>query len=746
MKPSAGPPDPPSYTFGPFRLDVGARTLERDGAAVPLLPKSFDALLVLVRNSGRLLEKDFLLAEIWPDTHVEENNLARAVSDIRKALGEGPKDQHYVVTVARRGYRFAAPVTTIAPPPTPLPDARVEVAPEIATTRVPEALSGRRAPFRTAATWVAVVFVTAAIGAGVMWMLTPAVPAPVTRLSFTLPQAQSLSSGDRSVAAIAPDGTQVAYVAAPAAIYLRSMAALESHPIRGTEGLGNLGEPVFSPDGQSIVFHASGDQTLKTIRVDGGVAVTLCRAVFPYGVSWGANGILFVEPGKGVMRVAPAGGEPQVLIRLDAGEAAQSPQFLPDGQHVLFTLAKGHSPDRWDRAAVVVQNVATGQRTTVLEGGSDARYVPTGHLVYALTGNLFAIAFDVARLRTSGAAVPVVEGVRRGAADTTGTAQFSVALNGSLMYVPGPLSGRFDLGLTDIKGTVEPLHLPPDSYEAPRVSPDGGRVAFGTDDGREAAVWIYELSGRAPLRKLTFGGNNRYPTWSPDGTRVTFQSDRDGDAAVFWQPLSGGAVERLTTPRPGESHEPEAWSPDGRVLLFSIATARDVSLWTLTLPSRIAAPFNAVRSSTRTGAVFSNDGRWVAYARSDPSGKTIYVEPFPPTGARHQLVRVAGGQPNHPLWSRDGRRLFYNPGPGRFESVGVVTTPTFAFDTPVVLPRSFPGASLASRRPYDVTPDGRVLSAIAAGQAEARRAVNADIQVVLNWFGDLRARVEPSSE
>lgn len=117
------------------------------------------------------------------------------------------------------------------------------------------------------------------------------------------------------------------------------------------------------------------------------------------------------------------------------------------------------------------------------------------------------------------------------------------------------------------------------------------------------------------------------------------------------------------------------------------------------------------------------------------------MEPFPPTGVKHQLLEAADGDPNHPLWSPDGGSLSYNPGPGRFESVTVTSTPAFAFGNPVVLPRSFPGAALFTRRPYDITPDGRILSAIAAGQAEARRPVNADIHVVLNWFEDLKARV-----
>lgn len=605
----------------------------------------------------------------------------------------------------------------------------------------PQTMAGMRSTVWRRAIPIAVTAIVTGALAGTAWYLRPSIPREVTRLSFTLPEGQSLSSGDRSIAAISPDGTQIVYVAAPSALYLRSLLALEPNVIRGTEGNGILGEPVFSPDGRSIVFHASADQTLKRIPVTGGATVTLCRADFPHGLSWGPDGILFVQPGTGIMRVYDDGGTPEVLVNLDEGEAAQSPQTLPGGQHLLFTLANGLAPNRWDSARIVVQSLASGERKTLIDGGSDARYVPTGHLVYAVGGSVFAVAFDVTRLQVSGGAVSVVDGVRRGAPSLAGTAQFGFASNGSLMYIAGPPSARWDLGLTDRKGGVEPLKLPPGPYEAPRVSPDGTRIAFGTDDGKEAIVWIYDLAGATTMRRLTFGRNNRLPTWSSDGTRVAFQSDRDGDAAIFWQPVDGGPAERLTTPSLGESHEPEAWSPNGEMLLFSITNGSDVSLSTLALKQRRVTPFGEVRSSTRTGAVFSPDGQWVAYASFDGSGRTIYVEPYPATGVKHQLVPKGAGEPHQPLWSPDGRQLFYNPGPGRFESVTVTTHPVFAFGNPVAVPRPFPGASPLTRRPYDITPDGRFLSAIAAGQSESGRLTAPQIQVVLNWFEELRARV-----
>ncbi len=101
----------------------------------------------------------------------------------------------------------------------------------------------------------------------------------------------------------------------------------------------------------------------------------------------------------------------------------------------------------------------------------------------------------------------------------------------------------------------------------PRVSPDGTRIAFGTDDGNEAIIHTYALSGASGMKRLTFGGKNRYPIWIAND-RVAFQSDREGDLAIFWQSIEGGPAERLTTPDPGTSHVPDSWSAKVDTFLF----------------------------------------------------------------------------------------------------------------------------------------------------------------------------------
>ena len=366
--------------------------------------------------------------------------------------------------------------------------------------------------------------------------------------------------------------------------------------------------------------------------------------------------------------------------------------MLPDGTTVLFTSASSisHGTDRWDKARVVVQSIRTGERKTLVDGGSDGRYLPTGHIVYALAGTVFAIPFDARRLEVSGGPLPIVEGVRRSVNSGMGTAQFSVSTTGSLIYVPGPPSsaaGQQDVSLFDRKGVAEPFRLPPGSYEYPRASPDGKRVAFGTNDGKEDIVWIYELSGATAMRRLTFGGNNRFPMWSADGQRVAFQSDREGDLAIFWQRADGtGAAERLTTPEPKTSHTPEAWSPKDDTFLFSVTREAEVSLWAFRMQDKKATPFGAVRSTTGpTTAAFSPDGRWVAYYTNESGPITVYVQPFPATGAKYQISKEPGA--HHPLWSPDGKELLYIPTVGNLASVSVTTHLSFLVPRVFFFPR-----------------------------------------------------------
>ena len=338
-----------------------------------------------------------------------------------------------------------------------------------------------------------------------------------------------------------------------------------------------------------------------------------------------------------------------------------------------------------------------------------------------------------------GGPVPIIEGVARAGVSQTGVAHFVSSDNGSLVYIPGPASSsstQQDVAFLDRQGKVEPLRLPSGPYEHPRISPDGTRLAVGTDDGKMANVWVYELSGKSARRQLTFGGRNRFPIWSADGQRVTFQSDREGDLALFLQRADGaGTAERLTKPEQGTSHVPESWAPDGKTLLVAVRKGSSSSLWAFSMPSKQAAAYGGVEASLSISAAFSPDGRWVAYSYL---GGGILVQPFPATGAKYQVSTAI-----HPFWSPDGKELFF-PSSAQLAVSGVTTKPSFTFANPAQLPIGglLEGGN-AIERNIDITPDGkRFVGVIAADQTQSGTTSTPQIQVVENWFEELRARVK----
>src|SRR2546422_6530672 len=593
-----------------------------------------------------------------------------------------------------------------------------------------------------------------------VWNLRPSVPATTMRFSFTIPGDQRFSIPGRSLIAISPDGTQMVY-AANSRLYIRSMSEVESKPISGTENTqGVAANPLFSPDGRYVAFwwQTGNRGTLKKIAVGGGSPVTLAEATNNvYGTSWDKDGIVIGQVSEGIRRVSENGGKPETLVRVKADEVAANPQQLPGAQAVLFTLAPATGRDRWNKARIVVQSLKSGKRKTLIEGGSDARYVPTGHIVYALSGTLFAIPFNVKRLEVIGTPVPIIEGVRRapGAAGS-GDAQLSFSNNGSLIYIPGPVSAyvfQWELALFDRQGGVTPLKVPPAESYFPRVSTDGKRAAFEIDDGQDANISVYDLSGTSPVRRLTFGGRNRFPIWSADGERIAFQSDREGDPGIFWQRADGtGPAERLTKPEQGTSHIPESWTPKGDSFLFRALKGSSVTLWTFSVPDKKTAPFEAVQPSP-TNAVFSPDGRWVAYESSETTGFDLFVQPFPSKGAQYQVPGKPGKR--HPLWSPDGKELFFDalvPGElnRQFFGVSVTTRPGFTFGNPVPLAKVTGGGSIpglpTSRDStnYGVTPNGQFIAQYnpSNGIPELEAGGPASqIQIVLNWFEELKRRV-----
>src|SRR5262249_16997246 len=247
------------------------------------------------------------------------------------------------------------------------------------------------------------VLVGAAAATAMLWKPQPLPATATTRFFIPLPNGQQLML-PRQAVTISPDGTRIVY-AADGKLFVRSMTEIEPRPIPGTDGALH---PTFSPDGQSLAFWTDG--SLKRIDASGGTPVTICQttqAAAPSGIAWTDSGILFAENRAGIMRVSANGGKPEVVVAVKDSGLVHGPQLLPDGDTILFTIAQRTTgvDDIWGRAQIVTQSLKTGERKTLIDGGDDGRYVPTGHLVYMQGGTLLAVPFDVAKLAVTGGPV-----------------------------------------------------------------------------------------------------------------------------------------------------------------------------------------------------------------------------------------------------------------------------------------------------------------------------------------------------
>ena len=587
----------------------------------------------------------------------------------------------------------------------------------VATTAPPRSVWARALPYLVGA-------VAAAAGLGALaWRLAPEPePAIVSRFTVTLPQGQNLRNIGRPLVAVSPDGRSFVYNA-DGGLRLRSMSEVEPRIIAGTEA--GLTNPTFSPSGEQIAFYASGD--LKRVSISGGGATVIAHGIDnPFGIDWADNGTILFATSKGILRVADAGGTPELVIPGTGTERFGQPQLLPGGSAVLFSVTTAAGDTAWDQAQVVVHSLSSGERTIVLQTGRDGRYLPTGHLVYAVEDDLYAVPFDPESLRVTGAAIALAQGMWwRNSAH----ANWSVSRNGTLVHVPDlPIESLHPVWVRR-DGAIAPIDQIPGGT-TPRLSPIGKHLLLEVSGD----VWIYEIDTGRRTRVTTDGLSGR-PAWHPDGTQIAYSSSRSGSEEVWIAPIDGTGSHRQVTDMPGAAHV-DSWSPDGKTLAFHHHTPGDRAneILTITPADPNATPQPLVqRDFHAESAVFSPDGRYVAYLLAETGTREVYIKPFFGPGVQ-EPVSVGGAR--EPVWGRNGE-LFYRSADGsRVMAVKVATSPALSVGTPTELfTGSFfvTGRGGSPRPQFDVTADGQQLFLL-----QLDSAVRAQIVVVQNWFEELR--------
>ena len=473
------------------------------------------------------------------------------------------------------------------------------------------------------------------------------------------PSAPVRLSGTTTELEISPDGRMVVYsttdIDGKQRMYVRWVDELEGTLFQ-VEGASN---PFFSPDGNTMGFYSDGAlRRISSTLVGSPTPITPVEAVVN-GASWGSDGqIVFAtnDSQSGLQQVFSLGRAVSDLTSPDPGEDHLWPNVLPNGKGVLFTIRRGTGRENSDTA---VLNLETGDVKILIEDANQPKYAPTGHMVYSVDDELWAVAFDDDRLEIVGDPFFLHD---RLVAFRSGVAPYSFSASGALVSVTGdPFDENRTLAFVDRQGEIEPIEVESRPYLHPRVSSDGTRIVVQTvEDSDLSEIWIYEIEDEGEIQPLTVGGGNVRPLWMPDIDTVTYASFQAGVWEIYSQPVDGpGDRVRLVRGDPGVQLWPESWSPDGQTLAYTKVTGEEREIWTLTLgDERGPQSFYTAPGYQVTGANFSPDGEWISFYSNRGGEYKVYILEFPSTGQR-EPTPVSPGQGVFPLYSPSGNELFF---------------------------------------------------------------------------------------
>jgi Tol biopolymer transport system component/DNA-binding winged helix-turn-helix (wHTH) protein len=634
----------PSYQFGPFLLDPSEQVLLCDGRPLPLTPKAFEVLRVLVENSGHLVDKDQLLKEIWPDCFVEEGGVNRYVSVVRKTLSERDPSQQYILTVPKRGYRFVVPVSENASVPVQ-PDAR----------------TGSGVAVRPVAGWS---WPRRLIGlAGALLSLSYAVLAPsglpsqatLARASRSPAHRQITFTGSEGAPTISPDGQRVAY--------LSSGASEKSVVVETLPG----GNPVvvfvapevsylrWSPDGANLLLWArgSGYDGVYLVSHAGGTPTTIAPKRFV--ACWSPDGsAIAVVSYVGKMWFVDTNGRLLRTVTLESGpESVWDIDWSPATGRLVFT--SGDAPDRY---AIWTIQPDGSEQTKVLDEQPEVpsvRWAPQGDAIYYLGRMNQTDSLQRLAIRSGRADGPIATLMTGLETDRS----FAVSADGTrLVYARAPYYSnlwRLDVhphGTPRVPSTTE-LTRGTSLVERPRVSPDGTTVVFTLGHEPRTELYTVPIAGGRPTQLTFLDSFSVAGGWSPDGRQIAFASTLGGKRRVWTIEAAGGQARAVSSSDLSDSFD-LVWSPGSRIL-FQRPGNRNFD--ELDLETRGTRP---LLGNGAPGWVFfpaySPDGRKVAVMWNRPPDRGIWV--IDTIGRRATLLRRTAKSAEPVGWSADGRTVY----------------------------------------------------------------------------------------
>lgn len=572
------------------------------------------------------------------------------------------------------------------------------------------------------------IAMVAAVLAARSWSSAPVGPAQTVR--FTLPAALNAQTSAviTNTVAVSPDGRTLVYAGLANGrrqqLMLRTLDDIVARPLPGTEG--GL-DPTFSPDGHWVAFFRGNE--LYKIAVDGEGPLLLGTVPASFsGASWSSSGVIVVSSNTQLFTLPDAGGPPHGLPS-DVHRPGSLFQFAPlvcdAAKSIIYARWTGTSPAT---ARIAIVPIDGRSESTVLDlRGIAPLAVIDGTLVYVTAaGVVMGVPIDVAKRRLLGPPVQLIDRVALNIGSGVAFAALSPA--GTLIYQSGTQLSR--VVIVDKDGASRSALEEAQDYSFPRLSPDGRQLAITIGTGEHHDIWVDELASGTRTRLTTEGLTNERPEWSPDGRRVLFRTDRGNRSAIWWRPADMSAEAVPLLGGNGFDVFEGVLTPDAHYLVYQLDTLSGDIYY------RAVTGDSAARPIANNPAVIedmprpSPDGRWVAFVTNESGRDEVVVQPFPGPGGRVQVSADGGTEP---VWSRDGRRLFYR-GSGKLMAAEIRTAPSFsviARDT--VLADTY-GFAANPHANYDVFPDGTHFLFLEPDHSS-------EMIVVANWRSVLRARM-----
>jgi Tol biopolymer transport system component/DNA-binding winged helix-turn-helix (wHTH) protein len=679
-----------SYGFGPFVVDPVQRRLWREGRLLPITSKTFDLLVVLLEHRDHVVSKDELLSRVWPNTVVNENNLARQISSLRRALGQRPDQHDYVVTVSGQGYRFVARVREIRDVQTESPGARgvvLHVVPKPAMD-----VEGRpiaRSPKRQWTRFGIVVATSCGVlasAAGIALWVRAGDRHPEARR--TLERITYDEAALPRDAAWAPDGKWLVYAsdrAGNADLWKQRLG--DPDPVRLTWSDVNESQPQWSPDGRTIVFRCERDGGgLYVMPASGGPGRIVSS--FGYEPRWSPAGALILFKRSAVLPDLPAihvvglDGKPPRPVRPDVLGQFRSLQaaWHPDGQRISIwgTTLKGQVSFltvSLDADTVTTSEISERVRRD-LASVSPGRFVWAASRRYIYFEGSAADTRNIWRVTVDPVTENWVDGPER---LTTGTAQetnLALSPDGSKLILTATSSRTrlwaFPLDPSTGRVTGQPYPITQGSTGEVDfdVRPDGSKVAYRTVRAGRSELW--ERSIREGQDRLLLASSDwRFakPLWSPDGARLAFSRypPRDHTAAVAVLNADGSGQRVLTVPGRVEMQASD-WSKDGQAILGACRFNQTERYSTCLVPVSAAREggdpsVQVIASDPKRNLHnqrFSPNQRWITFLAHDlsyASTSTVYV--IPTSGGTWQAITEGAWFDDKPRWGPDGHVMYF---------------------------------------------------------------------------------------